>query len=493
MLAYVHDGFLALSALSVGIALYHGFAWLRCQDLRANILFSSVALVVGVYALSFRLKIDCADLDDWIFHSRLEFSLLFLLIPLFVETIAAATHSGFSRWRALALSPLLPLFFWHLALPWGVAFSDVRGLVRIEEPWGEIVWWADGTTTHLYEALLVYVMGWCLWFLRRAWVLARSGSAFSGWSLFGSLLVLFGCVGVEMGMQIFFGSFRYPLVEGSLLLLLGATSLLLSDEVMRIAVLQHELDRSRSELARLNAEMESRVASRTMELQGALSELELFACSLDDDLRMPLREIDDSARSLAEESGGSIGVDGRQNLIRVRTTVRKVSALFDDFFGLVRSRNIAPHPVEFDLSALLREVAGEMCERFPERDVSVDVQSSLFAFSDPVLLKKALRQLLSNAWRFTLETGSPKVEIFRDGSWLVVRDNGMGFDPERGGKLFRASPGGRETAASVGDGVGLAVVQRIMHRLGGDIAAEGSVGKGAEFRLRIPGIGHSRP
>lgn len=481
MLAYVHEGFLALSALSAGVAVYHALAWARRQDLLANILFSSVALTVGVYAFSFRLKVDCSQVDDWMFHSRLEFALVLLLVPLFVETIAAATHSGLSRWRAFALLPLLPMAVWHLVSPWGIAFSEVHGMMRVEEPWGETLWWADAAPSRVYELFLGYVMGWCLWFLRRAWIWARKGAVLSGWGLFGSLLVLFGCVGAEMVMQLLFGGFRIPVVEGGLLLLLGATSLLLSDEVMRLAILQRELQSARADLARLNAELERRVAARTEELRGSLSEFDLLARSLEDDLRALALAVSESSRHVSEKYGGAIGADGRSNIERARAASRRISALFDDFGALVRSRSVAPRPVEFDLSALLREVAGDMCELFSDRDVHVDVQSSLQAFSDPSLLKIAFRQLLSYAWRSPRGDGSPKIGILRDGSWLVVRDEGGGSDPS-GTRNAPSSTEGRSDA-------GIAVARRILHRLGGELVVPEA---DATFRIRIPGIVHSR-
>lgn len=491
MSSIVHDAFLALAALSVGGAVLHGFAWVRRRDLCANLLFSGVALLVGAYAFSVHLKIDCSDLDRWMAYSRFEFVCVFLLIPMFVETIAAATHSKFSRGRLLLLTPLLPLFVWHLVSPWGISFRSVHGLVRIEEAWGEVVWWANGQSSPLYMLLLLYVMGWCVWFLRRAWVWVRKGYAFSGWSLFGAMLVLLVCVAIEAIMQTFVGNFRFPLVEGCLLLLLVATSLLLSDEVMRIAILQRQLEAVRAELSQLNADLEKHVAERTKALQGALSELEMFSYSVSHDLRGPLRAIDGFSQAVLEEHGGAIGVDGRQNLERVRLAAQKLGTLFDDLVSLIRSGGIVPRPVEFDLSALVREVAGEMCEQFPDHDVQVEIQSSLSALSDPALLKTALRQILSNSWKFTRGTESPKVEVLRDGAWLVVRDNGAGFDPTHASKLFR--PFQRlHSDAFPGNGVGLAIVRRILMRLGGDVSASGRVGSGVEIRLRIPGIGHFR-
>lgn len=488
----IHDAFLVLSALSLGAALHHGLAWVRRRDLRANLLFAGVSILISVYAFSMRLKVDCSDLASWVRHDRFELSLILLLIPLFVETVAVATRAPAARWRWFLLAPLAPLLVWHWISPYGFMADDVRGMESIRQSWGEAIWWIDGTTSFLYQCLLVYVTGWVAWFLARSWHWARHGSPFSGWSLFGALAFLLGCVVVEFVIQYANGAFPFPLIESSFIGVLGAMSLLLSDEVMRIAVLQQELEASRAQLSKLNVDLERRVDERTRELQGALSELEMFSYSVSHDLRTPLRAIDGFSLAVMEEHALAIGAEGRHNLERVRAAAQKLGELFDDLVGLIRSRGISARPVDFDLSAMMREVAGEMCERNPDHDVRIEIPSSLTALSDPGLMRTVVIQLFSNAWKFTRGVESPRIEVVRDGVWVAIRDNGIGFEPAHGHKLFRPFQRLHLDERYPGNGVGLAIVHRIMTRLGGEVSALGVAGAGAEFRLRIPGLGRQR-
>jgi len=488
----LHDGLLALAALGFGGVLHHGLAWLRRRDLVGSLLFAVTCLVVGVYSFSMRTKLDCPDLERWIVHDRLELALILILLPLFVETIATATRAGFSVRRVAIHLVLVPLLVWHSVSPWGFATSEVRGMARLTSSWGESFWWITSTTSSLYQVFLAYSFAWILWCLRRAWLWARRGSAFSGWILMIALSVLVACLVVEFTTQILWRSFPFPLVETSFLGLLAATSLLLSDEVLRIAVLQRQLEASRGELARVNAELEHRVEQRTHELKDALSELEMFSYSIHHDLRTPLRAIDGFSQAVLEENGPAIGAEGRRNLERVRKAAQKLGDLFDDLVGLIRSRGVAIRAEDIDLSALVRDVAGELCERFPDRDIHIEIQASLVACTDPALLRTALIQVLSNAWKFTAETRAPLVEVFRDGAWLVVRDNGIGFDETQSARLFQPFQRLHGTDAYPGNGVGLAIVDRILRRLGGSVAAAGNPGGGAEFRLRVPGLARLR-
>lgn len=488
----LHDGLLALSALGLGGMLHHGLAWLRRRDLLGSLLFSATSLVVALYAFSLRTKLDTTDMERWVRHDRVELALILVLLVLFVETVATATRAGPDRRRYLVHATMVPLLVWHILSPWGFAVSDVRGMERLTTQWGESFWWTVSSTSPLYHGFLLYTFGWTIWCARRAWIWARRGSAFSGWTLMLALAILVACLVVEFAAQLVWGSFPFPLVESSFLGLLGATSLLLSDEVLRIAVLQRQLESSRAELARINAELERRVDERTSELKDALSELEMFSYSIHHDLRTPLRAIDGFSQAVLEDHGASIGPDGRRNLERVRKAAQKLGELFDDLVGLIRSRGVAIRAEDLDLSAMARDVAGELCERFPERDVHIEIQPSLVACTDPALLRTALLQILSNAWKFTSEVRAPLVEVFRDGSWLVVRDNGVGFDDRQADRLFQPFQRLHSAEAYPGNGMGLAIVDRILRRLGGSVAASVNPGGGAEFRLRVPGLARAR-
>ncbi len=488
----LHDGLLALSALGMGGMLHHGLAWLRRRDLLGSLLFSATSLVVALYGFSLRTKLDISELESWVRHDRFELALVLLLLVLFVETVATATRAGPDRRRYLVHGLMIPLLVWHVFSPWGFSTSDVRGMERMTTEWGETFYWTDSTTSPLYHGFLVYAFAWTIWCARRAWIWARRGSAFSGWTLMVALGILVSCLVLEFIAQMVWGTFPFPLVETSFLGLLGATSLLLSDEVLRIAVLQRQLEASRAELARTNAELEHRVDERTRELKDALSELEMFSYSIHHDLRTPLRAIDGFSQAVVEDHGAAVGPDGRRNLERVRKAAQKLGELFDDLVGLIRSRGVAIRAEDLDLSAMARDVAGELCERFPERDIHIEIQPSLVACTDPALLRTALLQILSNAWKFTAEVRAPLVEVFRDGPWLVVRDNGVGFDDTRSDRLFQPFQRLHPAESYPGNGVGLAIVDRILRRLGGSVTAAVNPGGGAEFRLRVPGLARAR-
>lgn len=486
MLNYVHDGFLALSAVSFGTAIHHGLAWLRRRDLKANLYFSGVALVMALYAFSLRMKIDSVELDEWMWHSRFEFALVFILIPLFVETIAQATRSGRFRNRAILLLPLLGLFVWHLLSPLGFSFSSVRGLVLVEEPWGERIMWVDATTNILYQALLVYVIGWCLWFLRCAWGWSRKGPSLSSWGLMASFVLLLGCVCVEAYMQIKMGSFRFPLVEVAMLVIVGATSLLLSDEVMRISLLQDELKKAREELLSANAELERRVDARTRELREALSELDDLSETFERDVASQMARIARPPKDATRGRGDS-HVSEAGYLMDSRDAQRTMWDILDEFAGNLHVRCGVPQPVEFDLSATIREVAGDMCERHLDQDVKVEIQESLIAFTDPDLAKVAIRIAMGRFWKMVQDAGPTKVEIFRDEVWVVVRKGNLQSDPRASSGFSRRSESDHVEAMVVEDGASM-LVRRILRRLGGELILERTEDYGEEQRLRIPGL-----
>ena len=480
MSTFIHDGFVAFAALSFGTAIHHGLAWLRRRDLKANLCFAGVAFAMSLYAGSHRIKIDCPDLETWMKHSRFEFVLVFLLIPLFVETLAQATRSGSFRHRALFLLPLPALLAWHLVSPWGFSFSSVKGMVQIVQPWGEAIWWVDAETNFLYQGLLLYVVGWCFWFLRCALKWAKMGSALSGWGLFAAMAILLASVLVESILQFVVGTAHYPLVESSMLLLVGATSLLLSDEVLRIALLQEELQRAREELERFGREMEHRVEKRTDALGEALAEIDRRSREFEQSIRTPIQEIVTASVDMREHgsaAGGTIHAERRET---IRGAIRRVGLLADGFLAHVHLRSATPRPVELDLSGLVREVAGELCQRHPEQDVRVEIQPSLFAFADAVLVRALFLRILAGFWDAARSTSLARMEIVRDGAWVVAR--AARAEPDAAGKVhppLRFDP----------DPDTIDLVQDIAVRMGGVVAFERE-GDATAIRIRVPGLSH---
>jgi signal transduction histidine kinase len=242
------------------------------------------------------------------------------------------------------------------------------------------------------------------------------------------------------------------------------------------------------------ARLEARVAERTRELTLANKELESFSYSVSHDLRTPLRAVDGFSQALLEDEGGSISQDGRDLLERIRAAAGRMGLLIDDLLQLSRVSRAELRREPVDLSALGREVLEELRRREPERDVTVEVAPGVRALGDARLLRIVLENLLGNAWKFTSKRTGARITLFseeREGRTdYAVRDNGVGFDMAYASKLFSPFQRLHKPAEFPGTGIGLATVQRIIHRHGGHIEAESSPGQGATFRFTL---GESKP
>ena len=246
------------------------------------------------------------------------------------------------------------------------------------------------------------------------------------------------------------------------------------------------------EIRRYAAELEQRVAERTAELAAVNKELEAFAYSVSHDLRAPLRSMDGFSQALLEDYGDVLDETGRDYLRRVRNASQRMGQLIDDLLTLSRVTRREMHFTRVDLTALARSVARELREMEPERKVEVVIQDGLLARGDPRLMTIVLENLLNNAWKFTGKREEARIEF---GSTLVdggeayyVRDNGAGFDMAYADKLFGAFQRLHRATEFPGTGVGLATVQRIIHRHGGRVWAEGAVGQGATFYFTLPSV-----
>ena len=239
------------------------------------------------------------------------------------------------------------------------------------------------------------------------------------------------------------------------------------------------------EVRRLNVELEQRVAERTAELAVANRELEAFSYSVSHDLRAPLRSIEGFSRLLVEKHARQLDDRSRECLQRLRCASQRMSHLIDDLLHLshVTRGGLRPQPV--DLSALAGAIAADLQKPQPERRVTFVIAQGLVAHADPRLLRVALENLLGNAWKYTSRHPQARIElgmIERDGEHVYfVGDDGAGFDMAYAERLFGAFQRLHSVAEFEGTGIGLATVQRIIHRHGGRIWAEAAVEKGATF------------
>jgi signal transduction histidine kinase len=237
------------------------------------------------------------------------------------------------------------------------------------------------------------------------------------------------------------------------------------------------------------ARLEARVAQRTQELTAANRELESFSYSVSHDLRAPLRAVDGFSQALMEDEGERISEQGRHYLRRLRAAATRMGQLIDDLLRLSRLSRAELHREPVDLSALAREVADALRSGDSARDVTFDIAPGLTTQGDARLLRVVLENLLGNAWKFTNQRSDARIEFFTESrderSHYCVRDNGIGFDMAYADKLFSPFQRLHRPEEFPGTGIGLATVQRIIRRHGGDISAEAVPNGGATFRFTL--------
>ncbi|HDD24700.1 MAG TPA: PAS domain S-box protein [Chloroflexi bacterium] len=242
-------------------------------------------------------------------------------------------------------------------------------------------------------------------------------------------------------------------------------------------------------IRRYASELEQRVAERTVELAAVNKELEAFAYSVSHDLRAPLRSIDGFSRALLEDYEERLDVEGQDYLHRIRAACRRMGQLIDDLLRLSRVTRSEMRYEEVSLSALIQEIAVELQETQPERRVEFTIQPGLVVDGDRQLLRVAMENLLGNAWKFTGKREQARIAFglteVGDKQVYFVRDNGVGFDTAYAHKLFVAFQRLHSLVEFEGNGIGLATVQRIIRRHGGQVWAEGAVGQGATFYFTL--------
>ena len=218
--------------------------------------------------------------------------------------------------------------------------------------------------------------------------------------------------------------------------------------------------------------------------------LEAFSYSVAHDLRAPLRGMNGFAHMLLTTYGDKLDAEGQDWLQEIVSNASRMAELIDGLLSLGRVTRGELKTERVDLSGLARDVAGQLAAAEPDRQVQVDVQDGLNADVDPRLARVLLGNLLENAWKFTGKASSARIEFGasqKNGApAFFLHDNGAGFDMAYAGKLFAPFQRLHATGEFPGTGIGLATAQRIVHRHGGRIWAEGMVGAGATFYFTLP-------
>ena len=250
-------------------------------------------------------------------------------------------------------------------------------------------------------------------------------------------------------------------------------------------------DRKRAEekIRQLNEDLEQRVLERTAQLEVANKELESFAYSVSHDLRAPLRGIDGWSLALQEDFDKQLNEQARQDLNLIRTETQRMGQLIDDLLKLSRVNRTEMEPTSVDLTTLAHSIETRMQKMNKDRKINFIIQEGLSAWGDINLLDIVLTNLFDNACKFTSPRELARIEFGKTGingkQAFFIRDNGVGFDMQYTQNLFGAFQRMHKLSEFRGTGIGLATVQRIIHRHGGRIWADAHVDSGATFYLTL--------
>ena len=292
--------------------------------------------------------------------------------------------------------------------------------------------------------------------------------------------------GMEARLCLRSGEERDCLVSGAIIQLEGQPCLF---SVAQDITVQKQAEET---VRKFNAELEARVAERTAQLAAANKELEAFSYSVSHDLRAPLRAITGFSQILLKSYAPEMDETGQRYLSYLSEAAERLNTHINDLLELSRITRREMRHVLIDLSALAEEVVADLRQTGPDRNVKVDIAPSVMGRGDPSLLRVVMANLLENAWKYSRGCEEACIAFGqqerRGQPAYFVQDNGVGFNMNYADKLFQAFQRLHAEDEFEGSGIGLATVQRIIYRHGGEVWAEAVEGEGATFYFTLSGL-----
>jgi len=262
------------------------------------------------------------------------------------------------------------------------------------------------------------------------------------------------------------------------------------NEVLSVSVDITELKLKEAEISALNDQLEQKVVTRTNALEQANKELETFNYSVSHDLRTPLRSIDIFAYLLEKHYSAILGADGKEHIDQIRKSVVKMSKLIDNLLIFSKMGRSDRHEEPVDLEELIADIVEDFSSQIDLSAYTLHIRKLPVVTADKDMLRQAIANLMSNAFKYSSTRTQPMVEIFSnsDNRWHTIgfRDNGVGFSNELTDKLFKVFKRLHSEEEFEGSGVGLAIVDRIIKRHGGRVWAESREGTGSTFYISLP-------
>jgi PAS domain S-box-containing protein len=260
-------------------------------------------------------------------------------------------------------------------------------------------------------------------------------------------------------------------------------------DISEVVMMEEALQKTADELAKSNTDLQYHIR----QVETANKDLESFSYSVSHDLRAPLRHIDGYVELLQKNASSVLDEKSLRYLSTISESAKRMGLLIDDLLTFSRIGQVEIQKTVFKLEPLIEEVLKDLQSEIQGREITWGIGPLPDVYGDRFLIKLVFQNLISNAIKFTSPCAQARIEIGtvhdkEDETVVFVRDNGVGFDMKYADKLFGVFQRLHSAGQFDGTGIGLANVQRIIHRHGGKTWAEGSVDRGATFYLSIPKI-----